>query len=175
MRLVPGDEAARLGEQLGMFDWLAAANVGRGLLHSPSAARAVNGFLDALIFHNTVPSRTRELVILRIAWRSEAEYVWGQHARYSRELGISDEDILGARDPARCAAYSETDRRVIDLADELFDAARVTPMTWAALERAFTPPELVELVLTAGFWRAIAGFVNAAEIPLDPHLSGWPP
>jgi alkylhydroperoxidase family enzyme len=174
MRLIPSDESARLGEQLGMFDWLAAANVGRGLLHSPAAARAVNGMLDALIFHNTVPNRTRELVILRIGWRANAEYVFAQHVRYSRELGISDDDILGARDPARCQAFGETDRRVIDLADELYDSACVTPSTWAALERAFTPQELVELVLIAGFWRAIAGFVNTAQIPLDDGLPGWP-
>lgn len=174
MHLVPLDESARLGEQLGMFDWLAAANVGRGLLHSPSVARAVNGFLDALIFHNTVPDRTRELVILRIGLRADAAYVIGQHVRYSRELGISDEAIAGVRDPARCSTYSQTDRLVLDLADELYDSARVTPATWAALERVFSPEELVELVLTAGFWRAIAGFVNAAQIPLDPGLPGWP-
>jgi alkylhydroperoxidase family enzyme len=174
MRLVPADESARLGEQLGIFEWLATANVGRGLLHSPPSARAVNGFLDALIFHNTVADRTRELVILTVGWRANAEYVIGQHVRYSRQLGISDEDIAGVKDPARCAAYSETDRRVLGLADELFDSARVKPATWAALEQIFTAQELVELVLTAGFWRAIAGFVNAAQIPLDPGLPGSP-
>src|SRR5580698_1906734 len=66
LRLLPIEESAQRGEKLGMLDWLATANIFRGLLHSPSAASAVYGVIDALIFHNTVAARTRELVILRI-------------------------------------------------------------------------------------------------------------
>lgn len=174
MRLLPVDESARLGEQLGILDWLATANIFRGLLHSPTAAGAFYGVIDALIFHNTVASRTRELVILRIGWRTGSEYVFCNHVSQSRDLGMSDEEILGVRDPAQCRAYSETDRRVIALADEIHESARVTPATWSALEKVFTPEELVELVLVAGFWRTIAGFLNTAEIPLDADVLSWP-
>ena len=172
--LLPVDEAARLGEKFGIADWLATANVCRGLLNSPTTATAVSGVIDALIFHNTVAFRTRELVILRIGWRTGSEYVFCQHVRYSRELGIPDEEILGVRDPQHCRAYSETDRHVIALADELHDSVQVTPSTWSALEKVFTPGELVELVIIAGFWRAIAGFNNTAKIQLEPDVPGWP-
>jgi alkylhydroperoxidase family enzyme len=174
LRLLPVEESARLGEQLGIVDWLATSNVGRGLLHSPTAAAAVTHVIDTLIFRGAVPDRIRELVILRIGWRSASEYVFCQHVRYSRELGIPDEEILGVRDPGHCPAFSDTDRRVIDLADELHDSVRVTRPTWTALEKVFTPSELVELVLIAGFWRMIAGFNNSAAIPLDAGVPGWP-
>jgi len=172
--LLPIDACAQLGEQLGIENWFATSNVSRGLLHSPTAARAIYGVIDALIFHNTVASRTRELVILRIGWRTASEYVFCQHVRYSRELGIPDEDILGVRDPEHSRAYSDTDRCVIALADELHESARVSPATWSALEKVLTHQELVELVLTAGFWRAIAGFNNAAKIQLEDGVPGWP-
>jgi 4-carboxymuconolactone decarboxylase len=66
---------------------------------------------------------------------------------------------------------------VIAMADELHDHSQVSAKTWAALEKSFSPAQLVELILVAGFWHMMAGFLKTAEIPLDPidpTLSGWP-
>ncbi|HZS62266.1 MAG TPA: carboxymuconolactone decarboxylase family protein [Gemmatimonadaceae bacterium] len=174
LRLLPVDQSAHLGEQLGIVDWLATANIFRGLLESPSGAAAVYGIIDKLFFHGALAARTRELVILRIGWRARSEYVFCNHVRISREIGIPDPEILGTRNPGEYRAYSDTDRRVLDLADELYDSARVAPGTWAALGATFTSEELVELVLVAGLWRAIAGFVNTAGTPLDADTPSWP-
>jgi 4-carboxymuconolactone decarboxylase len=78
------------------------------------------------------------------------------------------------RDPERCHAYSDGDRSVLRLADELQEHAEVTPSTWAALEKAFATGELVELLLVAGFWRMAAGFLKSAKIPLDAGAPSWP-
>jgi 4-carboxymuconolactone decarboxylase len=172
--LVSIDESARLGEKLGIEGWFATSNVGRGLLNSQSAAAGFYGLLNALVFHNKVAARTRELMILRIGWRTGSEYVFCNHVRFSRELGISDEDILGVRDPQRCHAYSETDHTVLHLADELHEYAGVTRSTWAALEKAFTSEELAELLLIGGFWRMASGFLKSAKIPLEADVPSWP-
>ncbi|HXO40170.1 MAG TPA: carboxymuconolactone decarboxylase family protein, partial [Thermoanaerobaculia bacterium] len=127
-----------------------------------------------LMYRNRVAARTRELVILRIAWRTGAEYVFCHHVRISRDLGIPDEEILGVRDPRRCRAYGKTDRAVLRLADELHEDAEVRGSTWAALAKAFAPDELVELLLIGGFWRMVAGFVKSARLPLDAGVPSWP-
>jgi alkylhydroperoxidase family enzyme len=168
------DESARLGESLGIDHAWATSNVCRGLLNSPSATAGLYAVLDALMFHNKVAARTRELIILRIGWRTGSEYVFCQHVRISRELGIPDEEILGVRDPQRCHVYSNTDRAVLHLADELHEDAEATRATWAELEKAFAHDELVELLLIAGFWRMAAGFVKSAKIPLDAGVPSWP-
>jgi len=168
------EDAARLGEQLGIDRPLATANVFRALLQSPSATAGFYGVIEALMFRGRVAARTRELVILRMAWRTGAEYVFCHHLRIARDLGISDDEILGVRDPRRCRAYGKTDRAVLRLADELHEDAEVRPSTWAALARAFAPDELVELLLIGGFWRMVAGFVKSARLPLDAGVPGWP-
>jgi len=168
------DESARLGEKLGIDPPLATANVFRGLLHSPSATAGFYALVSALMFQNKVAARSRELIILRIGWRTASEYVFCNHVRISRELGIPDEEILGVRDPLRCLAYSQTDHALLHLADELHEHVEVTPSTWAALEKAFAPAELVELLLTAGFWRMAAGFAKSAKFPLDAGVPSWP-
>jgi alkylhydroperoxidase family enzyme len=172
--LLSMDESARLCEGLGIDPTWATLNVWRGLLNSPSAAAGFSAVVNALMFHNKVAARARELIILRISWRTGSEYVFCQHVRISRELRIPDEEILGARDPQRCNAYSETDRMLLQLADEWHEYAEVTPSTWAALEKAFAHDELVELLLIAGLWRTVAGFVKSAKIPLDAGVPSWP-
>ena len=172
--LVPVEQAAQLGDKLGIDRAYATANVYRALLNSPSATAGFYGLVNALFFHNKVAARTRELIILRIGWRTGSEYVFCNHVRFSRDFGIPDEEILGVRDPQRYHAYSDTDRAVLQLADELHEHSEVTRSTWAVLEKAFARDELVELLLIAGCWRMAAGFVKSIKIPLDADVASWP-
>ncbi|HEV3455733.1 MAG TPA: carboxymuconolactone decarboxylase family protein [Thermoanaerobaculia bacterium] len=172
--LVPIDEAARLGEELGIDRPLATAHVFRALLHSPAATAGFHEGIQALMFRNQVPARTRELIILRIGWRTGSEYVFCHHVRIARELGIPEVEILGVRDPQSCHVYSATDRAVLRLADELHESAEVSRSTWATLEQAFAHAELVEILLSAGFWRMACGFAKRTEIQLDAGVPGWP-
>jgi len=87
---------------------------------------------------------------------------------------MSDEEILGVRNPVNCRAYSETDRAVIKMADELLDNSEVSAETWSILRKAFSNEELVELLLVAGFWRMIAGYLKTAKVPLDAGVPSWP-
>ena len=152
-------------------------NVFRALLNNPEITLAQSGLAGALMGSKTLNHRIRELVILRTGWRTKSEYEFVQHVGVSRRLGMNDEEILGVRNPSACKAYSEADRAVIALADELHDNSEVTPKTWATLEKSFSSAELVELILVAGFWHMMAGFLKTAKLPLDPidpTVTGWP-
>jgi alkylhydroperoxidase family enzyme len=174
LSLLSIDEAARLGETLGIDRPLATSHLFRTLFHSPPAAAGFHAGVDALMFRNKVAARARELIILRIGWRTASEYVFCNHVRISRDLRIPDMEILGVRDPQGCDAYSQTDRALLHFADEMHEYAEVTPSTWAALEKSFGHDELVELLLAAGFWRMAAGFVKSAKISLDAGVPSWP-
>jgi alkylhydroperoxidase family enzyme len=170
----------RIGEALNnpaLASTLSKLNVLRALLQNPAVAAAQSHLGGTLMASKTLNPRLRELVILRTGWRTKSEYEFCQHVGVARQLQMSDEEILGVRDPANCTAFSEVDRAVIAMADELSDNAEVSARTWSILERFFSAAELVELVLVSGFWRMMAGFLKAARIPLDPidpTVTGWP-
>lgn len=152
-------------------------NVVRALLQNPSVTAAQTHLAGALMGSKTLNPRLRELVILRTGWRTRSEYEFCQHVGIARQLQMSDEEILGVRDPGNCKAFSEVDRAVIAMADELNDNSEVSEKTWSVLQRIFSAAELVELILVAGFWRMMAGFLKTARIPLDPidpTVTGWP-
>jgi alkylhydroperoxidase family enzyme len=170
----------RIGEALNnpnLAGALSKLNVIRALLHNPAVTAAQSHLGGTLMASKTLNPRLRELVILRTGWRTKSEYEFCQHIGIARQLQMSDEEILGVRDPANCKVFSEVDRAVIAMADELDDNAEVSAKTWSVLERFFSAAELVELVLVSGFWRMMAGFLKTAQIPLDPidpTVKGWP-
>jgi alkylhydroperoxidase family enzyme len=172
--VLPADEALKRAKEVNIDESWASLNAFRTMLNSPRVAGGFAELLRTLMFRNVVSSRARELVILRIGWRTKSEYEFCQHVRVSRDLKISEAEILGLRDPDGCAAYRAIDRAVIKLADELHEAATVSAPTWATLAQAFSNEELIELVLAAGMWRMAAGFFNAAKVPLDSWVPGWP-
>jgi alkylhydroperoxidase family enzyme len=172
--LLPADEALKRAKEVKIDETWANLNAFRTMLNSPRVAGGFAEMLRTLMFRNVVNSRARELVILRIGWRTKSEYEFCQHVRVARELKISEAEILGVRDPDSCSAYSAVDRAVIKMADELHESATVSAPTWSTLTQAFSNEELIELVMAAGMWRMVAGFFNAAKVPLDQTVPSWP-
>ncbi len=172
--VLPADEALKRAKEVNIDESWARLNAFRTMLNSPRVAGGFAEMLRTLMFRNVVNSRARELVILRIGWRTKSEYEFCQHVRVARDLKMSEAEILGVRDPDACAAYSAVDRAVIKMADELHETSTVSAATWATLAQAFSNEELIELVLAAGLWRMVAGFFNAAKVPLDEWVPSWP-
>jgi alkylhydroperoxidase family enzyme len=172
--LISKEDGLRIAKEHGIDQFVAGIDGFRPVMHSPTAANAVANLLLALMTRNTLSARTRELVILRIGWRSGSEYEFCNHVRVSRSLKMSDEEILGVRDPDPCPAFSEADRAVIKMADELMDGTEVSGATQTVLTSSFSDAERVELLITAGFWRMMACWLNTVKVPLEPEVPGWP-
>jgi alkylhydroperoxidase family enzyme len=171
---LPVEDARKRGQEFGLQDQLSALNAFRAMLNNATATAAAAKLLTTLLFEGKLDGRARELVILRTGWLTRSEYEFCQHVAVAKRLGISEQDILGTRNPAACASYSEADKAVIAMADELHERAVVSPTTWKILEHFFPAEQLVELVLVAGNWRMLAGFFNSAKVPLDAHVPSWP-
>jgi len=123
-----------------------------------------------------VAPRDREIVIHRTCARSGAEYEWGVHAiAFGKPLGLSDEQLAatvhgGADDPS----FSERDRLLIGLADELHETCNVSEQLWAALAERFSEDQLLELLIIAGQYRLISYVVNGARVELEPWAARFP-
>jgi 4-carboxymuconolactone decarboxylase len=130
-----------------------------------------------ILAHGRVPPREREIVIHRTCARAGAEYEWGVHvAAYGRPLGLSDEQIAAtAHGTADDPAWSREDAQLIALADELYDTARVSDALWAELAERFGDDQLLELVVTAGWYRLLSGVINAAGVEREPWAARFPP
>jgi 4-carboxymuconolactone decarboxylase len=126
-----------------------------------------------LLYRGLLPARPREIVILRTGWRSGSVYEFGQHTRFGQEAGLTLEEIRRLATQGT-DGWSEEDRTLVLFADELCGTNTVTDETWAALAARWSEEELLELVVVAGFYRLVSGFLNSVGVQLEPGTAGWP-
>jgi 4-carboxymuconolactone decarboxylase len=131
---------------------------------------------SGILGHGRIRRREREIVIHRVCARAGAEYEWGVHAIvYGRPLGLTAEQLTAtvtgaAEDPA----WSQADRLLIRLADELHDTCTVSGALWSALADHYTDDQLLELLITAGWYRLLSGVINAVGVRLEPWGARFP-
>ena len=129
-----------------------------------------------ILGHGLLEPRLRELMILRTCARCGAEYEWGVHVTFfGSAVGLTPAEVeatarAGAEDPV----FSERERWVIRLADELHDTGAASDATFAELKRHFSPPQILELTITAGWYHTISFVINTAQVEHEPWAARLP-
>jgi alkylhydroperoxidase family enzyme len=145
-------------------------NVLGTLMRHPALAGPFLAYNNVLLFAPTLEPRIRELLILRVASRTRADYEWAQHVRMAAAAGVTDEEIEAVRDGAAGSAWSPLDAALLAAVDELVDGYRVTDDTWAGLAGHLDERQLMELVFVVGTYTALAMAFNTFGLELDPDL-----
>ncbi len=131
---------------------------------------------SGILNHGQVPPRDREIVLHRTCARAGAEYEWGVHAvAFAESVGLTADQLAStATGNADDACWSDGDAQLIRLADELHDTNTISDGLWAQLSARYTDQQLLELIVTAGWYRTLAYVINAARIPPEPWASRFP-
>jgi alkylhydroperoxidase family enzyme len=177
LELVPVEEARRLGAEMGISEAQASRSAFRMLAHHPDLVRHVYALLRMLATRNKLPSRLRELMIMRIGWTTGSEYEWFQHYRIAKaEAGLSDEEIVAIRDWKSSRLFSAADRAVLGAVDDTRERGEISDGVWAECERHFEDPAvLVEMVVMIGNWMLFSQLLKTLRIPIEEGAKAWPP
>ncbi len=148
----------------------------RTLAVHPELAARMRPLGAGILAHGTVEPHLREVMILRTCARCGAEYEWGVHAvAFGGAAGLSEQQLDStARGDAADRVWSPLERAVFRLADELHDRSGVSEELFAELGGHFGPAQIVELVVTAGWYRTIAYVINTARVQLEPWAGRFP-
>lgn len=149
-------------------------NIFRVLAHHPKLLKRFNLFGGFILNKGLVPAREREIVILRVGWNAQAVYEFGQHTVIGKDCGLTDPEIAALAEAESEYPWSRDDGALVALADELCRDDCVGDETFAALGERWSEPEIIELVLVAGFYRLVSGFLNTMGVQLDEGIPGWP-
>ncbi len=172
------DPGSELGQLLGltMARDGQPLNIFAVLAHHPRLLKRFNLLGGLLINKGELPAREREIAILRVGWNARAEYEFGQHTLIGAEAGLTSEEIsaIGSDECLEVHDWTDGDRDLIVMADELCADDCVSDLTFARLRQRWTEAELVELVMCVGFYRMVSGFLNTMGVPLDDGVPGWP-
>lgn len=148
----------------------------RTLAHHERLLRRFSTMGGGILAGGQIAPREREIVIHRTCARCKCEYEWGVHVVvFGRSLGLSEAQIRAtvtgsAADPL----WNERESLLIRLADELHDTATLSGELWQALREHWNESELIELMITAGFYHLVSYVTNGAGVELESYAERFP-
>lgn len=169
----PDPETREILAKTGLRDGV-PLNIFSTLAHHPRLLMRFNVFAGMFLTKGLLPARAREIVILRVAWNTGSAYEFGQHTLIGRGVGLTDTEIARVTRNADAAGWDPDDRLLLTMADELCAYDRVSEHTWVWLAQRWSEAELIELVMLAGSYRMVAGFLNTVGVQPEESVPGWP-
>lgn len=170
----PGPEVSELLAKTRSDGRGAPLAIFRTMARHPGLLKRFNVLGGFFLSRGELAARDRELVVLRTAWRSGSEYEWAQHAVIGTRAGLSDDEISQVTRAGLDGHWPARDAALLRAADEILDQADLSDASWAELAAVLTENQVMELVMLVGFYRMVAGFLNATGVRKEPDLPGWP-
>lgn len=144
----------------------------RVLAHAPAVLRGYSGLAQALRYDAATPRALRELLVLRTAQRTGSAYEWAHHVPMARQAGVREAQVEALDRWPESDEFDRGERAVLRLADELHDVA-LSDEGFAELRACFPPGEVVELVLAASFYQAVARLLQGFDVEVEPDYRQW--
>ena len=169
MALLPyGDEGAASEETLKLLNSRnVKLNVGRMIANSNAAYKPFNQLGNALIAKAKLDPRLREIAILRTAKVSRSVYEWTQHVPMAKHVGVTDAQVAAMDNWQGAQCFDELDRAVLRFTDEVAGNVKATRESVEALKKHLGAAEIVELILSIGFWGMVARLLETTEVDLE--------
>jgi 4-carboxymuconolactone decarboxylase len=129
-----------------------------------------------ILGHGRVEPRLREVMIHRTCALCGAEYEWGVHViGFGKPLGLSEEQLQATvhgswADPC----WDSEESSVFRLADELHKTSTASDELWQALSAHFDEAQIIELLVTAGWYHVISYVCNGVRVQREDWAAQFP-
>lgn len=144
------------------------------LLHHPRLAKRWLAFSYSILHEGVISPRHREIMVLRVGWRTRSAYEWVQHAaRIGPRFGITPDEVE-AISQDRYDGFDETERDLLAATDEMLDSYRVSADTWKRLAAQFDAAQLEEILFVIGSYTALAMVFESMAVQNEPEWASKP-
>jgi len=144
-------------------------NVFRMMAHAETDFRPLVALGTAILGRQKLDAKLRELAILRVAALSGARDEWVQHAPIARAAGATEAQVAALdRGDAAADCFDPLEQAVLRFTTEVLRDVRASEATFAELARRLSAQEIVELILTIGYYMMIARLLETTAVDIDP-------
>jgi len=151
-------------------------NMFRVMAHRPEIFATMQAHFAAVLSTGTVPTRLKELIIVRTSQVNETPYCLASHTILARNLGWTDDQLLHLADWSRRQDFTPAEKAALRLAETVTrNANAVTDEQFAELRSFYSEGEIVELLCAIGLFNYFNRFNNALKMePTRPGEGGAP-
>ena len=135
--------------------------------HAPNIAKATSQVAQALRNDAVSPRLLRELAILRTAHVARSEYEFVQHVKLARGCGYPQAKIDAVPNWTASNLFDDKERVVLAYVDQFTRGGNVDDAAWSAMEKTFTPREIVEFSITIGNYYGNGLLTRALRVKLE--------
>jgi 4-carboxymuconolactone decarboxylase len=139
-------------------------------MHHPKLTGPFLIFNNVLLRDPALSPRQRELMVLRVAWRTQSEYEWVQHVRLAERYSITRDDIDAVAADTVAENWTPLERDLVAAADQLFDGYRVDDDTWTRLAEQLDERQLVEIPFVVGAYTCVAMAFKSFGVQLEANV-----
>jgi AhpD family alkylhydroperoxidase len=124
---------------------------------------------QAALTSSVLPTRLRELVVLRTAYLMDCPYELGQHRDVARTAGLSSDEINVAASESEGSAtqLKGAELAVLNLTTELLTTRSVSAEVFDHVHRALGSEATVEVLMVINRYAGLALMLNALDVDLD--------
>lgn len=133
-------------------------------------------WLDTFVFNGRIDARLRESAILRVMWRCNLPFEWGNHYRHARQAGVTRDEVVAIRTATPGRDLDGAVALVIRAADEVVDEAVLSERTIEDLRLLFSEPGMLdEFLYVVSGYRMFATIAASKREPYRGSRPPWPP
>jgi len=149
-------------------------NMFRVMAHRPEIFATMQAHFAAVLNSGTVPSKLKELIIVRTSQLNETRYCLASHTILARKLGWSDDQLAHLADWQRRDDFTPAEKAALRLAETVTrDSNAVSDEQFAELRSFYSEGEIVELLCAIGLFNYFNRFNNALRMePTKPGEGG---
>src|ERR1700744_3453563 len=149
-------------------------NMFRVMAHRPEIFATMQANFAAVLNMGTVPTKLKELIIVRTSQVNETPYCLASHTKLARGLGWSDDQLAHLQDWAARSDFSAAEKAALHLAETMTrNAHLVTEQQFAELRSHYSEGEIVELMCAIGLFNYFNRFNDALQMePTKPGEGG---
>jgi 4-carboxymuconolactone decarboxylase len=140
------------------------------MMHHPRLAGAWLAYNGTLLRDPALGSRLRELMVLRVAWRTGSTYEWLQHVRMATRGDVTLEEVEAVTRGADADGWTPLEADLLAATDQLLDRYRIDDDTWGRLAERLDERQLVEVPYIVGTYTLLAMALNSFGLKPDADL-----
>jgi len=149
-------------------------NMFRVMAHRPEIFATMQAHFGAVLNTGTVPTRLKELIIVRTSQVNETPYCLASHTILAKGLGWTEDQLANLADWPLRNDFTPAEKAALRLAETVTcDANSVTDEQFAELRNYYSKGEIVELLCAIGLFNYFNRFNNALRMePTKPGEGG---
>ena len=120
-----------------------------------------------------LPSRDKELLIIRTGWLCRAEYEFVAHVSIGLDIGITWEEIESIIEGSNSSSWNPKDCTLLKTVDELHKDLFICDDTWKSLSKTYNEQQLMGIIIVVGRYHLIAMLNNSFGIQFGEKNEGF--